>query len=185
MSETFQPTFTRPQAEIVNSLLNGSITPTLNGAIFSQPITGYSGSAITPIQGQLGYNFINNSTTSRTLTASLQSIMTTTFDKGVGVWLVTGHYRLASNIGTTDCAVLTTLVVDAASHFYYTNLNTNTLGVIAYHSVPFSMVFTTTTTTPFTISVNALYSTAPSSGSVITGGSSDARYAALQVVRIA
>lgn len=159
---------------------------TINAALTVEGvITGYSGNGVTPTIGQLGDLQAYNTTAAKTFSTSLQTLMSYTFSRGPGVYMLSGHVRLFQAVGTTDSAVLITLTVDAANHFYYQNINTNILGVAVSHTIPFSMIFVVTSGSSFTISVNGQYATAPSAGSITTQSSSDVRYSAIQTVRIA
>lgn len=151
----------------------------------SSPITAYSTSDVSPGTGQIGDTYTYNTTSAKTLTGSLQQIMGFTFDRGVGVWLLTGHYRLNTASATKSCVVTTTLVVGSNSHFYYTYIPENTLGAQSTHTINFSYVFTVTSTDPFSVAVNAVFGVSPVSGTVSTGSSSDVRYSAIQLVRVA
>ena len=158
---------------------------TINGPlIVTGAVTGYTGATVPGI-GQLGDLQTYNTTAAKTFSTSLQTLMTNTFSRGPGVYMLSGHVRLFQAIGTTDSAVVITLTVDAANHFYYQNINTNILGVAVSHTIPFSMIFGVTSGSSFTISVNGQYSTAPSAGSITTSSSTDVRYSAIQTVRIA
>ena len=152
---------------------------------FSSAITGYSGADISPAQGQLGDTYTLNTTTARTLNTGQQSIMSFTFDRGVGVWQLTGHYRIFVADGTNTCGITTVLGAGSLTHFYSAVIPENNSGASLNHTIPFSCVIKVTSLSTFSVTISAVLQAALVTGSIQTSSASDARYSAIQIVRIA
>lgn len=158
---------------------------TVSNITASNSITAYSSDSITPSQGQMGDTYTLNTTTARTLTTSLLPVISYTFNRGVGVYLVRGHLRYSVASGTSMCGLLLTLNIGPDSHFYYNVIPENTSGSALSHTIQFGKLFIPTTSDDVSITVSTILQNTLASGSVTVAGTSDTRYSAFQIVRIA
>lgn len=171
----------------VNGDLRVETTSSFSGNVtLATPITAYSSTGITPAQGQIGDSVSYHTASAKTLSGSLQQIMSYTLNRGVGVWLVNGHFQVKIAAGTSLSAITFGLYVGTFGGILVnTVLPANTLAVDLSHYVPFSYVFNNTTGEAVTTTVSLQYSATPTTGSVSTTNATDARYNAMRFVRIA